>query len=153
MVAVKKMDVIKKGNEIDVLKLEKKLEFSFPLDYKEFITKYDGVRFYHCKFYVERLRQEVLMDVLYGITGEKRFDLMKNNKYFEGEIPDKSLIIGEDPGGTPILLICDGKNDGIYIFDSNYFFKESSDEENTFFIANTFTSFFNMLNPSEIYYR
>ena len=149
----KKMEVVKNGEKTDVFTLESKLNFPLPDDYKEFLSKYDGVRFYNCEFYVKDIEQKVLMDVLYGINGERRYDIHRKNERLFDRIPKKSLVIGEDPGGTPILLVNGEENNGIYFFDSNYFFKQSSDEQNTYIIATTFTDFMNMLNVEDIFYR
>ena len=137
---------IKSGDEATVQEFEKRLGFDLPKDYKNFLTQNDGVKFEnYAHFYVSALEQNVLMDILYGVTGEKRYSITRQNNIFKDEIPEKSLLIGEDPGGTPILLICEGKNSGVYFFDSNYFFEGSSDEQNTYWLADTFTEFMNLL--------
>ena len=149
----KKMEAISIGSKTDVIAFVNKLNYDLPNDYKDFLAKYDGVRFYNCEFYVKDISQKVLMDVLYGVNGEKKYDIHKKNERFAGEIPTKSIVIGEDPGGVPILLVNDEKNNGVYFFDSDLFFEQSSDEKNTYLIANTFTDFFNMLNVEDIFYR
>lgn len=143
------MEAVNTGNYNDVVAFERKLNFYLPDDYKNFSSNYDGVRFYNCEFYVKDIAQKVLMDVLYGINGIKKYDIHKKNERFADEIPNKSLVIGEDPGGTPILLVNDDKNNGIYFFDSDYFFEQSSDDENTYLIADTFTDFLNLLNVGD----
>lgn len=149
----KRMEVIKKGSKDIVIPFEEQLGFSLPDDYKVFLSEYDGVRFYNCEFYVNKIQQKILIDVLYGVKGEKKFDIYTKNKRFEDEIPEKSLVIGEDQGGAPILLINDQKNNGIYFFDSNYFFENSTEEENTYLVANTFSDFFKMFDVQEILFR
>jgi hypothetical protein len=149
----KKMEVIKNGKKNDVITFENRLNHFLPNDYKDFLSKYDGVRFYNCEFYIKDIDQRILMDVLYGVNGEKKYNICKKNERFLDELPNKSLAIGEDPGGTPILLVNDGENNGIYFFDSDCFFKQSSDEKNTYLIADTFTDFFNMLKVENIFYK
>ena len=137
---------IKSGNESSVREFEKQLGFDLPKDYKNFLIQNDGVKFVnYSHFYVSVLEQNVLIDILYGVTGEKRYSITRQNNIFKDEIPEKSLLIGEDPGGTPILLICEGKNSGVYFFDNNYFFEDSSDEQNTYWLADTFTEFMHLL--------
>ena len=137
---------IKSGDEATVQEFEKQLGFDLPKDYKNFLIQNDGVKFVnYCCFYVNVLKQKVLIDVLYDVTGAKKYSIARKNNTFKDEIPENSVLIGEDPGGTPILLICEGKNSGVYLFDNNYFFKGSSDEQNTYWLADTFTAFMNSL--------
>ena len=96
---------IKSGNESSVREFEKQLGFDLPKDYKNFLIQNDGVKFVnYSHFYVSVLEQNVLIDILYGVTGEKRYSITRKNNIFKDEIPQKSLLIGEDPGGTPVQL-------------------------------------------------
>jgi hypothetical protein len=87
------------------------------------------------------------MGVLYGVNMENEaLDLIYENKEYSDDIPEKSLLIGSDPGGGWILLIFDGENDGIWYYDHSYFFEQSTDELNTYLICNTFTEFLEILS-------
>jgi hypothetical protein len=135
-----------KGNSKIAEELEKKLNITLPIDYKNFLDSQNGAKIIDGHFFVKGLDQEIAMNLLYGNDLEKRaFNLEFWHQEFGDDIPDGGLLIGTDPGGGFILLINDGKENGIYYYDHSYFFKESSDEHNTYFIAETFTMFMEML--------
>lgn len=140
-----KIERIKKGEISSVQKFENQLGFELPRDYKEFLMENDGTKFKECSFYIKHIDQSILLDLLYGVTSEAPFNIYETNKEFADDIPPKSLIIGDDPGGAMILLICDGENDGVYFYDHQYFFEQSSDIGNTYWIADTFSDFMKML--------
>ena len=121
------------------------LSFDLPSDYVSFLKEYDGVKVLDGAFFVPDLDQKVLLDILYGVTCPKRFNLLKANEELDGELPDKSIVIGEDPGGAYILLTNDGENNGIYFYDYRHFFDQSDEESNTYFITDTFQNFLDEL--------
>lgn len=86
------------------------------------------------------------MDVLYGIeTGSRTSDIQTWMSKFEEDLIDKAIIIGDDIMQGFIVMICEGEFEGIYYWDDSYQFEESTDEENTFWIADDFSSLINGL--------
>lgn len=97
-------------------------------------------------FFVEDLGEFILMDTLYGVKTKSRSqDIIFKNREYIDDIPSESILIGRDLGGGWLLLIHDKENDGIWYYDHSYFFKQSSDELNTYFICETFAEFMQML--------
>ncbi len=139
------------GSAKEVADLEKRLGFDLPTDYKNFLAQFNGAVINDGEFFVKGLNEQILMDVLFGINLDNReLDLEFWHKEYEGEIPEKSLIIGMDPGGGDILLINDGVENGIYYYDHSYFFSQSSDELNTYYIADSFTDFLSMMENEKL---
>lgn len=135
-----------KNNSTAVEELEKHLNITLPADYKEFLNSHNGAKIVAGYFHVRELNQEISMDIFYGIDLEKRtLNLDFWHKEYGDEIPQNSLLIGSDPGGGFILLVNDGENSGVFYYDHSYFFDQSSDENNTYFISKNFTLFLDML--------
>ena len=44
-----------------------------------------------------------------------------------------------------IVMICVGENAGVYYYDDSYYFEESNDEGNVYWIAENFEEFWKML--------
>ena len=42
-------------------------------------------------------------------------------------------------------MICAGENSGVYYYDDSYYFEESNDEGNVYWIAENFEEFWKML--------
>ncbi|MGY3777453.1 SMI1/KNR4 family protein [Isobaculum melis] len=144
-----KLEKIAQVDENELKKFLAQIDFELPKDYLSFITENNGVRVENGYFYVEDLSEFILMDLFLGVSQPKR-NLMNLNEEFEDEIPKNSLLIARDPGGGFILQIHDGENDGIYYYDHQYFFDQSSDEENTYFIAQTFSEFLHLLETTQL---
>ena len=95
----------------------------------------------YAEFYIEYLEETVYLDTLYTIDGVSKWSNM-----WPGDIPPKSILIGDDTRGGQILLWSNGgEDDGIYYYDHAYTFGQSSDDSNTYFIADTFTEFIDSL--------
>jgi SMI1-KNR4 cell-wall len=134
------------SNHQIVDELEKKLNIELPKDYEDFLSKHNGAKILDGYFFVKGLNQEILMDVFFGVgLDERSLNLEFWHNELKDEIPKNSLLIGRDPGGSFILLINDGKDDGVYFYDDSYFFDQSSDENNTYFISKNFSLFLDML--------
>ncbi|MDR1935280.1 MAG: SMI1/KNR4 family protein [Candidatus Accumulibacter sp.] len=139
-----------KGNIENINKIEKEFGIKLPNDYKEYLLNNNGVMIGEACFYLKELKQYILMGVFYGIgTENNTIDIIKINKEFEDDIMENTLLIGEDDGGGMILLIFDGSNDGIWYYDHSYFFKQSTDELNTYYICETFTEFMEILEKTK----
>ncbi|MDA2048984.1 SMI1/KNR4 family protein [Bacillus cereus] len=138
-----------KATEESIEELEEFLGFLLPKDYKKFLSEYNGgtSKVRYSKFFVKELNQEIPLDVLYGIGVKKTFDLSECYEEFEDMLPT-SLIIGDDPSSGLIVLITDTENHGVYYWDHSFYFPQSSEEENTYKIADSFKDFINGLkNP------
>jgi len=135
----------------EITELEVKFNLSLPQDYKDFLLNHNGgsPEIEYSKFYIERLKEHITLDVLCGI-GIEDLDISEWTNIYSGDIPIHSIIIGHDPGNGILLLVNDGKKNGIYYYDHAYTFSQSSDEENTYFITETFTDFIESLKkPNE----
>ena len=141
-----KLQLIEKG-AIDSYKIiENEFNISLPKDYKEFLAKNNGAIVHDGYFFVEDLGEFILMDTLYGVKTKSRSqDIIFKNREYIDDIPSESILIGRDLGGGWLLLIHDKENDGIWYYDHSYFFKQSSDELNTYFICETVAEFMQML--------
>lgn len=136
------------NNEELVRSFEQQINFALPEDYRQFLIKNNGAVVNRQTFFVKDLGQEVLMDVLYGLTNAdaRSLTLAYWLKEYEGDMGEKELVIGSDPGGHQILYITAGEDKGIYYWDTNHFFAQSSKGEgDTYFLAESFDDFCNLL--------
>jgi len=138
-----------KSDESTIRQFEQRLGFPLPVDYRTFLLENNGGSIRNQTFFVDDLAQDVLMDVFYGVTNEEE-DLTLNSWLIEhgDELQEKALIIGADQGGGIILYITAGEEQGIYYWDHAHFFPQSSQEEgNTYFLADSFAEFCQLLKP------
>lgn len=149
------MKILSYGNSSieNIQKLEETFEIKLPQDYREFLLLNNGADITDGIFYVKDLKEKILMGGFYGIkqeTDSKGVGIIYQNKEYGDDIPEKSILIGSDAGSGWILLVCDGENDGIWYYDHSYFFEQSTDELNTYFICETFTEFLEMLETTKL---
>lgn len=136
------------NTEETVRAFEQQIGFALPQDYHQFLIKHNGADVNGQTFFVKDLEQEILMDVFYGITNSEARSLTLGYwvKEYADEISENELVIGSDPGGHQILYITTGEDKGIYYWDTNHFFKKSREGEgNTYFLADTFNEFCDLL--------
>lgn len=148
------IEQVEQSNKDAVVALQSQLNFKLPTDYLDFLSINNGARVIDGFFYVEDLKEFILMDIFYGVTTSKSINLQAVNDEFGDDIPPKSLLIGEDPGGAFILLVNNEGSDnniqdGIYFYDHAYFFYSSTDENNTYLICKTFTEFIRLLESTK----
>jgi hypothetical protein len=137
------------GSEKNIQKIECIFNIKLPKDYKDFLIKNNGVNIEDGYFYVNDLKQKIMMGVLYGVDLTKySVDIIRVNKEFEDDLLKTSLLIGGDVGGGWILLVLDGVSNGIWYYDHSYFFEQSSDELNTYFICDSFSDFLKLLETT-----
>src|SRR5690625_3092329 len=131
------LDAFGKASEELIEELEELIGFLLPDEYKEFLREYNGgtSKVRYSKFFVKELKQEITLDVLYGIEVKRVFDLSVCFEEFEEDLLPNSLIIGDDPGSGLIVLMTDAENEGVYYWDHSFYFPQSSEEENTYKIA------------------
>lgn len=133
------------GDMGEIRLFEQTYNVQLPKDYVEFLLNFNGgvvTPDDNCGVFVKYLKQNVHIDVLYGIdTGEPQLDLeWRMQKYHDEILPD-TVIIGDSHEHGLILLICSGEDTGVYYWDHTREFECSNDETNTYFIADTFTNF------------
>jgi len=132
----------------EIGRIESMFDMKLPEDYTTFLLTHNGGKpeVEYAEFHVDFLKKDIPLDVLYGI-GISDLDIIEWSNFFPEDIPPKTIVIGGDPGGAMLLLTCAGdeEEDGIFYYDHAYFHEESSDECNTYFIADTFTEFINSL--------
>lgn len=132
-----------------ISELESQLRIKLPDDYKDFLMRIGGgivEKDDINKIYIKDIGENVVVDVLYGndprnIKGSIIFWM----KQFESEIYPESIIIGDDIQQGFFILICSGDNKGVYYWDDSYNFKISNDENNMYWIADSFNQFLKML--------
>jgi hypothetical protein len=140
-----------KGSIQNLEKIENEFSLILPKEYKDFLIDNNGAEINNGYFFVKEINQLISMGLFYGVDlGKKGADIFYINNEYNDDIPENSLLIGGDDGGGWILLICDGENDGIWYYDHSYFFEQSTDELNTYFICETFTEFLEMLETTKI---
>lgn len=130
------------GNVQDISSLENSIGFNLPKDYCDFLLRSDGCRIEDGYVFVEQLKQSVLLKCLFSIKNEKKVLTIGHwmNEY-GNEIPEKSIIIGNDQGGSFLLFITIGDEKGIYFWDDSCFFERTTDEKNIYLIAGDFSAF------------
>ncbi len=124
---------------------EKHVGFLLPDDYKQFLCEYNGGSARYNYFWVDDLDVELPLHVLYGLGLDKNLDLKTWNDEYIDDLFSNSVIIGHDPGSGLIVLINDNEDGGIYYWDHTFNFEQSSEDENTYKIADTFQDFINGL--------
>lgn len=130
------------ASEEIVTVFEKQINFSLPADYRRFLVENNGAEVLDQTFFVKDLTKEVLLDVLFGIINPTSRGLTLGYwlKEYEDELEPGTLIIGKDPGGSLLIYTITGEDKGIYYWDKNYLFAQSSESGgNAYFVADSFT--------------
>lgn len=137
-----------------IAKLEKKYSLTLPSAYKDFLISVGG----GCvelneenSIFIPDIQERVAVAVLYGYeTQEKNADLSTYMDMLLEDIWEHSVIIGDSIEHGLFVLVCeDGKRDdagAVYYWDDSYVFNQSDDENNTYWVADSFTEFLQMLN-------
>ena len=143
-----KIEAINKGNEAKALAFQEFLGFTLPDDYFNFLVQNDGAIIDEAYFYVQDREEYIMFDLFYDI--EK---CIKIYEEFSDDFPDKSLVIGRDPGGGMLLLVTTEVGDfskGIHFYDHSHFFEASNSDCNTYFICDTFSEFITILEHTTL---
>ena len=143
-----KIEAINKGNEAKALAFQEFLGFTLPDDYFNFLVQNDGAIIDEAYFYVKDIEEYIMFDLFYDI--EK---CIKIYEEFSDDFPDKSLVIGRDPGGGMLLLVTTEVGDfskGIHFYDHSHFFEASNSDCNTYFVCDTFSEFITILEHTTL---
>lgn len=138
----------KKISKVDIIHIEKLFNISLPSDYVTFLLKYNGVVSNDAfnEIYLKDINKNVNVDVIYGIdTGNDASNIEYWTNAYIDDLFESTIIIGDSIQHGFFVLVCDGSNDGVYYYDDSYSLSSSDDENNVYFIANTFDEFFTLL--------
>ena len=143
------MESFGKVQEESIQKIENLFHVVLPEDYTKFLLDFNGGVIFNTEpgeVYLKDIAQFINIDVLYGIdTGKSECDIEYwTDKYFD-ELLENTIIIGDSLQHGFIVMICAGENAGVYYYDDSYYFEESSDEGNVYWIAENFEEFWKML--------
>lgn len=143
------MESFGKVKEESIQKIENLFHVVLPEDYTKFLLDFNGGVILNTEpgeVYLKDIAQFIKIDVLYGIdTGKSECDIEYwTDKYFD-DLLENTIIIGDSLQHGFIVMICVGENAGVYYYDDSYYFEESNDEGNVYWIAENFEEFWKML--------
>jgi len=143
------MESFGKVKEESIQKIENLFHVVLPEDYTKFLLDFNGGVILNTEpgeVYLKDIAQFINIDVLYGIdTGKSECDIEYwTDKYFD-DLLENTIIIGDSLQHGFIVMICVGENAGVYYYDDSYYFEESIDEGNVYWIAENFEEFWKML--------
>jgi len=127
--------------EADVQRSEGDLGLIFPLDYRRFLLNFNGGNPVPNYLLIPDLNEKVVVECFLGI-GRPHFDLIKWTAEVRHslDLPDEFIPIAFDPGGNNLIMkSADYGSPEIYYWDSGRHFNLSTDDENAFFVADSFT--------------
>ncbi len=143
-----KIKAINKGSEAKTLAFQEFLGFTLPDDYFNFLAQNDGATIDEAYFYVKDIEEYIMFELFYDIK-----ECIETYEEFHENFPDKSLVIGADPGGAILLLVTTDVGNfskGIYFYDHSHFFEASNSDCNTYFICDTFSEFITILEHTTL---
>ncbi|MBM6694898.1 SMI1/KNR4 family protein [Pseudoflavonifractor capillosus] len=122
-----------------ITKLEQCYDLNLPVVYKEFLQKYNGGivdKVYKNPIYVADLDIYLEMEIFYGVDLDTEcFDIDYWMGQYRAELPEKSIIIGDDISKGFLVLICEGENKGLYYWDDECNYSQSEQEGNAYCIT------------------
>ena len=141
------LERFKKINETQIVQVETALNIFFPEDYKKFLLSSNGMCVEgELGIKLSEPQETLFIDILYGIDTEaKNCNILEWTQEYKEDLPDNTLIIGDDLMMGFFILICSGENKGVYSYDHAYNLEGSDDDGNTYFLANSFDEFIKQL--------
>lgn len=146
-----KLDRFGFANEEAISILENKFEVVLPEDYKRFLLQENGGRNTAYKYKnlvrISQISEEINIDVMFGVeTNIKNADIEQWTSEYRDDLFPNSIIIGDTiQHGFIVFWLSNEENRGIYYYDDTYEFESSTDDVNTYFLANSFSDFLSMV--------
>jgi hypothetical protein len=126
----------------EIAELEQKYNLQLPKEYKRFLeTCNGGISEEEWNIYLEVPDVTTGVLCLYGINTGEDNEISEEMDEYGDDLPPNSLFIGHTMEGCFLILIMDGDDSGVWCWDSSRMFPYSTVEENTYFVADTFTEF------------
>ena len=146
-----KLDRFGFANEEAISILENKYKVVLPEDYKRFLLQENGGRNTAYKYKnlvrISQIGEEINIDVMFGVeTNMKNVDIEQWTSEYRDDLFPNSIIIGDTiQHGFIVFWLSNEENRGIYYYDDTYNLEASSDENNAYFLARTFTEFLELV--------
>jgi hypothetical protein len=123
--------------------LEVTIQHPLPPSYRKFLETHNGGRPRPNFFHIAKCQSDAIVDHLLGLgrEGEDLIDWLDELDDLHGQF----IAIGFDPGGNALIL--DYLSGEVYYWDSARHFDSSTDEENSYLIADSFENFIAGLKP------
>lgn len=146
----------------EITHVEAELKVSLPKDYKNFLSRMNGLYLTDpdfCELPFPAVDEGyIVFDRFFGlIPNEESNDLVCFNKEFSEELDflKKVIVIGEDGGGNPYVILEGAGHEGVYYWDrthlhegeaSNAFdIQEQMGSGNLFYAAKNFHEFYSLI--------
>jgi hypothetical protein len=123
--------------------VEKRLGVELPVDYKRFLQTINGGCPEPNSFTVPQ-RGDALVGILYGIRPERiscDLEYEQEQATLWDPLPAGYIAIGDDPGGSSLLLSTRGMDSGCVLFWDRNGLWVREDGHNTFPVAKSFSEF------------
>lgn len=139
------------ASDEEIKDLEGKYMLTLPEDYKNFLKENNGGQSPSYEFEnsieIKNINEEINVATLYGIkTAVKNFDIEDWTDEYLDDLFSNSIIIGDSlQHGFLVLWLSGDEDEGIYYYDDTYNLEASSDENNAYFLARTFTEFLELV--------
>lgn len=147
MVAIEHRHGLVPTTEDAIANAERTLGVVFPEDYRRFLLEHNGGTPVPDAFFIEDVDQYALVDCFFGL-GRPSDDLLRYFSEIEDRIPEAHVPIGVDPGNNVLLMDLGPEGMArVYYWDDLSAFGQSTDEENTYLVAGSFTDFLSKLQP------
>lgn len=145
------MDIIGYGTlkDEDIIILEELISFKLPDDYKLFLLEHNGgvPIVEYSTFTLDGIEEEIGLQSLYGLNLGRSLNLIGWYKEYKNDLLDNSIIIGHGLGVGLIVLVCSSDLTGVYLWDNTMEFEATTEENNIYKIAETFSMFIENLKP------
>jgi len=142
------VDVGKSLTEKRLVQVEALAGCPCPPDYRRFLLQFNGGKPSPAKFSIPEYDYDVTVDLFFHVDAAHRScDLCYCLREFDGDMPERFVPIGRNPGGN--ILLMDLSEDGkspIFYWDVSNFHPSSSDEGNTYQIADSFSDLLDRLH-------
>ena len=147
-----KVKKFKNLNDKQIENIENRFKVNLPAEYKSFLKQVGGgvaEKDESNQITLDEINESIVLDVLYGDDENEKGNIIFWMEQFEGELLKDAIIIGDDLLQGFIVMICKGESQGIYYWDDSCNFECSDDENNMYWIADTFGEFLNLVNIEE----
>ena len=142
------------GGEIrgKIEEYEKKVKMELPNDYKQFLVNTNGGQFVNeiHTFWVEELKQDIGIDVLFGFDNLRSLCLTNWYEEYVEDLPPNTIIIGNSINAGLILLIWQDDWKGIFLWDHCLDLEQSTQDDCLYRIADEFNLFYESLKTIKL---